>query len=159
MRRFIRGIAQESTDITETTNSDKFVFLGGTVNGSTWRDELIPLLTADYFNPVVENWTEEDVQRENQAKAKAAVMLYVITPKQHGFYVPVEAAVAAVTARDKQIVVVFLNEDDGEVFTEHQQASNLAIKDYIAQFSTTVQFFNSLPATAEFLNQFFETIK
>ena len=30
------------------------VFLGGTCNNSTWRDELIPQLKIDYFNPVVE---------------------------------------------------------------------------------------------------------
>jgi len=30
------------------------VFLGGTCNESTWRDELIPMLEIDYFNPVVD---------------------------------------------------------------------------------------------------------
>ena len=33
------------------------VFLGGTCNGSRWRNELIPLLECEYFNPVVEDWT------------------------------------------------------------------------------------------------------
>ena len=40
------------------------VFLGGTCNGSTWRDELIPMLNIDYFNPVVENWTSECQKEE-----------------------------------------------------------------------------------------------
>ena len=34
------------------------VFLGGTCNESTWRDELMPLLKnegVEYFNPVVED--------------------------------------------------------------------------------------------------------
>lgn len=29
------------------------VFLGGTCNNSTWREELKPLLKIDYFDPVV----------------------------------------------------------------------------------------------------------
>ena len=38
------------------------VFLGGTCNNSIWRDVLIPLLTdngINYFNPVVDDWTED----------------------------------------------------------------------------------------------------
>jgi len=30
-------------------------FLGGTCNGSLWREELIKMLTVDYFNPVVDD--------------------------------------------------------------------------------------------------------
>ena len=37
----------------------KKVFLGGTCNGSTWREELIPILEINYFNPVVSDWTPE----------------------------------------------------------------------------------------------------
>lgn len=33
----------------------KTIFLGGTCNNSTWRDELIPKLTNKYYNPVVED--------------------------------------------------------------------------------------------------------
>ncbi len=32
---------------------NKKVFLGGTCNGSLWRDALIKKLNIDYFNPVV----------------------------------------------------------------------------------------------------------
>lgn len=37
----------------------KKVFLGGTCNESAWREELIQMLNVDYFNPVVDDWTEE----------------------------------------------------------------------------------------------------
>lgn len=37
----------------------KRVFLGGTCNDSTWRDNLIQQLEIDYFNPVVPDWTED----------------------------------------------------------------------------------------------------
>ena len=42
----------------------KKVFLGGTCNESIWRDELIEMLEIDYFNPVVDDWTEECYQEE-----------------------------------------------------------------------------------------------
>ena len=44
------------------------VFLGGTCNESTWRNELIPLLKIDYFNPVVEDWTPECQAEEERQK-------------------------------------------------------------------------------------------
>lgn len=43
---------------------NKKVFLGGTVNGSDWRDKLIKILDIDYFNPVVDDWTEDDYKEE-----------------------------------------------------------------------------------------------
>ena len=58
------------------------VFLGGTCNESTWREELIPLLKTDYFNPVVEDWTPEcQAEEERQKNEECNYQLYVITPK------------------------------------------------------------------------------
>lgn len=63
------------------------VFLGGTCNESTWRNELIPLLKVDYFNPVVEDWTEDCVERENDEKYnKCNSLLFVITSAMTGVY-------------------------------------------------------------------------
>ncbi len=66
------------------------VFLGGTCNDSTWRNELIPLLEAngiDYFNPLVDDWTPECKDNEDFEKyVNCNTHLYVITPKQIGFY-------------------------------------------------------------------------
>ncbi len=55
------------------------VFLGGTCADSNWRMELIPLLTIDYFNPVVENWTGERQLEELRQRKSCDVLLYVIT--------------------------------------------------------------------------------
>ena len=60
------------------------VFLGGTCNGSKWRDQLIPLLKIDYFNPVVKDWNEEAQAEEERQKAESDFCLYVITPKMTG---------------------------------------------------------------------------
>lgn len=68
------------------------VFLGGTCNGSTWRDELIDGLEVDYFNPVVKDWTPECQSIEMDEKEnKCNVHLYVITSQMVGTFSIAEA--------------------------------------------------------------------
>lgn len=64
----------------------KKVFLGGTCNDSDWRDKLISMLNIDYFNPVVDNWTEECYQEELRQREICDYCLYVITPRMTGVY-------------------------------------------------------------------------
>ena len=64
----------------------KKVFLGGTCNESTWREELIKKLEIDYFNPVVDDWTEECYQEELRQREICDYCLYVITPRMRGVY-------------------------------------------------------------------------
>lgn len=64
----------------------KKVFLGGTCAESTWRDELIPMLKINYFNPVVPDWTEECYQQELRERDVCDYCLYVITPQMQGVY-------------------------------------------------------------------------
>ena len=44
------------------------IFLGGTCNETTWRDEVIEKLKINYFNPIVKNWTPKDIEIENNEK-------------------------------------------------------------------------------------------
>ena len=63
------------------------VFLGGTCNNSTWRDELDPIIQIDKFNPVVEDWTSECQEIEMDEKEnKCDVHLYVITSQMTGVF-------------------------------------------------------------------------
>lgn len=64
----------------------KKVFLGGTCNESKWRDKLIPMLKVYYFNPVVDDWTEECYQEELRQRRTCGYCLYVITPRMTGVY-------------------------------------------------------------------------
>lgn len=68
----------------------KRIFLGGTCNESTWRDKLIELLKESgnysYFNPVVDDWTEECYQKELEERKRCDICLYTITPKMTGVY-------------------------------------------------------------------------
>lgn len=66
------------------------IFLGGTCANSNWREEIIPELEKrklDYFNPVVPDWTEECIKKENDEKENICdCHLYVLTPEMKGMY-------------------------------------------------------------------------
>jgi hypothetical protein len=62
------------------------VFLGGTCSGYRWRDQLIPMLRCDYYNPIVKNWSEDDRLREVHERETADFVLYVITNGMKGVY-------------------------------------------------------------------------
>lgn len=62
------------------------VFLGGTCNGSLWRDELIKKLKIDYFNPIVEDWNDAAKLKERFERINCDFCLYVITPLMAGVY-------------------------------------------------------------------------
>ena len=67
----------------------KILFLGGTCT-SKWRDEIIPALDyygVEYFNPVVEDWTPECIEIENEEKnEKCNIHLYYIDSSMQGVY-------------------------------------------------------------------------
>lgn len=104
----------------------KKVFLGGTCNGSKWRDELIPHLEIDYFNPVVDNWTPECQEREIQEREECDYCLYVITPKMEGFY-SIAEVVDDSNKRPNKTVFAPLISDGGLHFNEKQWKSIEAI--------------------------------
>ena len=110
----------------------KKVFLGGTCNGSTWRNELIPLLKIDYFNPVVEDWTPECQAEEIKERKDCDFCLYVITPKMLGFY-SIAEAVDDSNKRPGKIIFAVLHYDDGPLFSEKQMKSLVAVSDMIAR--------------------------
>jgi hypothetical protein len=103
------------------------VFLGGTCNDSKWREELIPLLNIDYFNPVVEDWNEEAQEEEIYKRETCDFILYVVTPLMEGFYSIVEMTDDS-NKSPERTVVCFLTEDGDKTWTRHQQKSIEATK-------------------------------
>src|SRR5690606_3273499 len=91
-----------------TIPTTPFVFLGGTANGSTWRETLKPLLKVAHFDPIVPDWNTEAMWREFEAKKKCEIQLYVFTPEQSGMYGYFEAAVAALRHKPHKAMMVFL---------------------------------------------------
>ncbi len=120
-----------------TNKVNKKVFLGGTCNGSTWRDSIIPLLKIDYFNPVVENWTESDYKIELQQREICDFVLYVITPKMKGIYSICEVIEDSIKHPDKTILCVLFKDED-TVFDEAQIKSFDAMKKMVINNNATV---------------------
>jgi hypothetical protein len=97
----------------------KSVFLGGTCNNSQWREQLIPLLTIGFFNPVVKDWTPECQAEEIRQRKACDYCLYVITPKMTGVY-SIAEVVDDSNKRPKKTVLCVLEKDGEDVFTKHQ---------------------------------------
>jgi hypothetical protein len=127
----------------------KKVFLGGTCNDSTWRESLIDLLTIDYFNPVVKDWTEECQQQELYERETCDYCLYVITPKMTGVY-SIAEVVEDSNKRPEKTVFCVLTEDD-ITFSAHTDKSLKAVAKLVEKNGASV--FASLQEVAEFLNK------
>jgi hypothetical protein len=102
--------------------SMKKVFLGGTCNNSTWRDQLIPTLKIDYFNPVVKDWNSESQKEELKQRKECDIVLYTITPLMTGVY-SIAEVIDDSNKRPKKTVFVVLLKDSGKIFNEGQAKS------------------------------------
>lgn len=121
------------------------VFLGGTCNESTWRDQLIPMLTIDYYNPVVPDWTPECQAEEIRQRKECDFVLYTITSAMTGVYSIAEAVDDSNKRPDKTLFCVLY---DG--FTEGQIRSLDAVAKMVQDNGGKI--FNYLPAVASYLN-------
>ena len=108
------------------------IFLGGTCNNSLWREELIPDLKMDYFNPIVPVWTDEAYRQELLERENCDICLYVITPKAEGFYSIAEVADDS-NKRPKKTVLCLLTEDDGQQWQPHQFKSLQKVGKLVAE--------------------------
>lgn len=125
------------------------VFLGGTCNGSEWREEVTSSLKLDYFDPRVGNWTEEAYLEELNQRRNCDFLLYVITPKMHGYYSIAEAVDDSNKFPEKTIFCL-LTEDGDHRFTQHQLNSLSRIKHMVHE--NGAQVIESLDGIVRFLN-------
>ena len=126
------------------------VALFGTCNNSTWREELIPLLKVDYFNPVVLDWKPEDAENEIKQREICDFILYVITPKMTGVFAIAELTKDAILIPEKTIIC-FLETDGDNEFDKAQLKSINATKKLIED-NTEAICFNTLKEIADYLN-------
>ncbi len=126
------------------------VFLGGTVNGSKWRDHVISKLKIDYFNPVVDEWSDQAYQRELLERETCDFCLYVITPKLTGFY-SIGEVVDDSNKRPHKTIYCVVEEDEGKTFSPHQVKSLKAVGKMVQ--SNGARWFESLDQAVSFLNQ------
>ena len=125
------------------------VFLGGTCNESTWRDEVISKLTIDYFNPVVPDWTADCQEEEIKQRQICDFCLYVITPSMTGVYSIAEAVEDSVK---RPISTVFCYIDyDGKKFSNEQIKSLERVGNMIRKNGGKV--YNNLDHVCSYLNK------
>lgn len=101
-------------------------FLGGTCNGSKWRDRVIKKLKIDYYNPIVKTWTDDVYQREIEERQSSKFCVYVITPKLKGFY-SIAEVIDDTHDKTKTTVFCYLKTDAGQRFGKFQIKSLEAI--------------------------------
>ena len=143
----------------------KKVFLGGTCNESAWRDELIGMLEIDYFNPVVDDWTEECYQEELRQREICDYCLYVITPRMTGVY-SIAEVVDDSNKRPEKTIFCILNYDlsdykmklvDGKKVRKYVKLFDEGQLKSLDKVGVMVEknggkYFKSLSKVAEFLN-------
>lgn len=108
------------------------IFLGGTCNGSDWRDQLIPFLSCDYFNPVVEDWTPECQDEEIRQRQTCDRVLYFITPKMTGVY-SIAEVIDDSNKRPERTIFGYCAYDDGAEFDYGQTKSLDAVGRMVAE--------------------------
>ena len=129
----------------------KKVFLGGTCNESTWRDKLIPILKIDYFNPVVDDWTEECYLEELRQREICDYCLYVITPKMTGVY-SIAEVVDDSNKRPDKTIFCYLTDDGYLTFDNGQIKSLNKVAEMVERSGG--KWFQSLESLAEYLNMY-----
>ncbi len=125
------------------------VFLGGTCNGSKWREDLIKMLEIDYFNPVVGDWTEDCMKEERIQKEICDYCLYVITPKMTDVY-SIAEVIDDSNKKPERTIFCFLCNDENERFTKGQIKSLQQVGEMVLRNGG--YYFRSLKKVATFLN-------
>lgn len=129
----------------------KRVFLGGTCNESTWRNQMIIYLhdaKLDYFNPVVDDWTEDCMKQEIKERETCDFCLYTITPKMTGVY-SIAEVVDDSNKRPNKTILVLLHDDDKESFDNGQWKSLMSVAKMVKHNGANV--FDSLKAASMFM--------
>jgi hypothetical protein len=126
------------------------VFLGGTCNESNWRNRIISMLKIDYFNPVVDDWTEECMKKEFEERRNCDFCLYTITPKMTGVY-SIAEVVDDSNKRPNRTILVILKDDGKNKFDEGQWKSLGAVARMVK--TNGGQVFDNLRLAANYLNK------
>lgn len=136
------------------------IFLGGTCNESTWRNDIISLIKdngdkLDYFNPVVDDWTEECQKQELIERETCDYCLYVITPKMTGVY-SIAEVIDDSNKRPEKTLFCYLTSDEDYRF-DYGQTKSL---DNVAKMveRNGGKSFNSLEEIIKYLNDVEDTI-
>lgn len=129
----------------------KEVFLGGTCGTSTWREQLIPQLKIDFFNPVVPDWTDEAYKLELLKRETCDYCLYVLTPETPGTY-SIAEVVDDSNKRPEKTVLCVLDNQNGRSFAPHEVKAFDKIATMVK--NNGGRAWHSLELVAEYLNNY-----
>ena len=129
------------------------VFLGGTCAGWKWRDELIPKLKCDYYNPIVKNWSETDRLREVHERETCDYILYTITNNISGVY-SIAEVVDDSNKRPEKTIFLNLYNKNHELLKGYKRkmAHSLMATEQLLK-SNGITICHSLDEVANFLNK------
>jgi hypothetical protein len=127
----------------------KKVFLGGTCNGSKWRETVMQKLKIAYYNPCGEHWTEEMMAEEIRQRQICDYCLYVLTPKLTGFYSIAEVADDS-NKQPGKTIFSFITEDEGLSFSSFQLRSLEQVAKLVVR--NGARYFKTLDEVIDFLN-------
>lgn len=130
------------------------VFLGGTCSNSSWREKLIPLLTVNYFNPVVKDWTPECQKEELRQREECLFCLYVITPRMTGVY-SIAEVIDDSNKKPEGTIFCVLDSDgfNGGQLYEFSKAQTLSLEAVGAMVvKNGGKYFTDLTSVATYLN-------
>lgn len=127
------------------------IFLGGTCVGPDYRKDLIPKLNIKYFNPVVDDWTEECQQIEREQRETCDIVLYTITPYMEGVYSICEVTDDS-NKRPKKTVLCILEHFGDKSFNKPQMKSLKQVGIMVS--SNGGQVFYNLNDVAKYCNNF-----
>jgi len=98
------------------------VFLGGPVNTSNWRKQLISMLKIDYYNPDVEQWNFATYKNELEAKQNCDYYLCIVTPQMCSTY-SIAEIVDESNKHPEKTIFCYMEHDNGNEFDNHQKKS------------------------------------
>ena len=128
------------------------IFLGGTCAETTWRNKLKDVIQVDFFDPVVEDWTQDCIEIENDQKNnKCNIHLFVITSDMEGVYSIAEAVQSSMT--DSKIVIFHVLPNG---FTTGQLRSLQATCDLISSNGGIAYIDGDLYRTSRVINNCFK---
>ena len=128
------------------------IFLGGTCNNSTWREQIEKLVQVEMFNPVVKDWTQECQAIEMDEKEnKCDVHLYVITSEMTGVF-SIAEVIDSVHNKNKKTFLHVI--PDG--FDERQLKSLQAVVNLVKLRGGVAYIDEDLNRTARVLNYYFK---
>ena len=132
-QQWLRRVAGEgiSTAADKSGGKQVQVFLGGSCNPTTWREDVaIPTFESkgiSYYNPQVDNWTPDLAVVEAEQKESAQVLLFVIDAATRAIASILEAT--EYICRGRVVVLSITDVPEGSSFPGADPASANELKD------------------------------